>query len=233
MILSTASYEDIFKAIVSDEEKVYFWWEKLYQKNYRRFQEQLDKDIMVMWVYFTHPQSKNRYLFWYVTTPLRYVLDKDNVTGGHVLVVSDFNDRNFYISSAKSRPGFIYHMTSHFLKRYRERFLGNTDAPTEEVLSLYLYRNIKYSVSIENQEMSLRPDSDPDTRSLLIPDGVVFVAVKGLALRNGTSVIVFRCKTFVSRSILNEKQLDYLDQVAEEKRAEEIRRLLNIVEEEI
>lgn len=237
MVLPDSFYDDVFYAMADDEEKVGYYWKKLYKQKTDKFPKyfknhgkySLDETI-VDWIHFTHPVSRNKYLLWYTSTPRRILWDRLDVSGGAVLIVEEYDDRNFYISTGKARPRFVYHITSHFLKRYRERCLMDDVLPTEEVLIRYIDRNMHNTVSIENNEITVIPVDDPNTHSVLAHDGVVFIQSGKLIPTDDLPIFVFRCKTIVSQSIFNEKQEQYIKKLTRELHEKEVRAFLNIKE---
>ena len=179
---------------------------------------------MYLWDYWTHPVSKNKYLFWYVTTPSLFLRDKMHVSGGYLLVVNDFADRDFFFCTGRDKGRFLLHVTAHFVKRYRERFLCDNNAYTEDVLVKYFHRNGGFDVELDPNEVNYHGERDSLTYSSLVPDGVVYFQMGKDTSTADSGVIVMRYKTFVSKDLLNERQEKHIQVVA---RAHLVEKLLN------
>ena len=207
MILPTSTYREVHNAFIQENEKVGYWWVKVYSQIYKRFYTKLKQGQLYLWEYWTHPVSRNKYLFCYATSRSQILRDKTDASGQALLVVDDFANRDFYYST----PGILLHITSHFIKRYRERCLHDDSVPTEEVVARYLHRNIGSFLELDPDNLNYQGERDEMTYNILVPDGVVYFQIGKDSSEGMKDVIVIRYKTFVSESLLNEEQKKEVD----------------------
>lgn len=236
MVLPTSTYAEVFDAISLEQQKVDYYWHKNGKKASRELVKQIDEDLMVTYEYLVCPQSRNKYLLWYATTRKRYILDRLDLTGGALLVVEAFNDRDFFFTDGHADLRWLLHITSHFVKRYRERYLKDERATTEKVIATYLFRNGKEVLDLDPDETNFQGKREDGTYTSLVNDGIIYIEMfkyrYGDNRNHDDGVIALRYKTFVSRSQLNEKQANHIQEKMEELKEEHIRELLNIPKKE-
>lgn len=236
MVLPTSTYAEIFDAVALENEKIEYYWRKNGKKASKELAEQFDQNLMVTFEYHVCPQSRNKYLLWYATTPERYARDRLDLTGGNLLVVESFNDRDFFFTDGPADFRWLLHITSHFVKRYRERFLKDDSTTTEKVIATYLYRNGSDFLDLDPDETNVQERREENTYTNLVKDGIIYIELNKYLYKKESSdnegVVVLRYKTFVSRFQLNEKQTNHVKEKVKELKDEYLRQLLNIPKKE-
>lgn len=233
MILPNSTYQEIYQTITQEEEKVIYYLHKnlksVSQEMYDRIKD--NSEIIICWKYYTNPQSKNKYLLWYATTFMRFIKEEKDLTCGALLVSNDYSDRNFYFSTRDNKYNVVLHITSHFLKRYRERCLKDDSLTTEEVIATYFFHNGRTFAMLDVNQASIVPIDEKDS-AILVPEGIVYAEIGVAAGQSEKNVTVIRYKTFVSVTMLNEQQDEHVKSVSkdelEKNMQKKIKRLLNI-----
>ena len=232
MILPGATYSDIYKAITDEEDKVQYYWQKQAKKIIKEFYSQLNRDPMVAYTYYVNPKSRNKYLLWYATTPLRFVRNNEDIFGGMFLVVDDFTERDFYFTTGKDNCAFLLHVTSHFVRRYRERNLRDDKLKTETVLATYVFRNGSDFLQLDPDETNISKEKDARTFTNLVKDGIIYFQCGKDMLDQKKELVIIRYKTFVPHSALNDKQKSHIQERVREINEIHIKNLLNIPDNE-
>lgn len=214
MILSTDNYEEIYRQMKREKEKVDYYLHKEKDKVFKKF----NKDAKAPDVYYktiTMQESKNKYLLYYYAMTYNEVRNNAcffgsllmlNDNDGNLLTVGlrriHVTDENF--KNCTNRLHSLYMFTGHFYSRYRERFL-KTDVPTLELVATFSGRNMGYFNKLDYENMILDKNKQKDGAIYGLDDGLSIANEKVLDIDN-CPVLVLKNKTFLSRDILKENQ---------------------------
>ena len=112
--------------------------------------------------------------------------------------------------------------TSHFLQRYNERCLHNSNLTPNKIAGLYLLRNIHHMVPIEiNEKINKNIDKhgDYNKHGVYVPDGFCFTKAAlqykpsedGIKEHDEVFAVMYLYTTFVSNSELSDTQKEAID----------------------
>ena len=200
MFTSTMTYEEIYQAISDEMHDVYDHYEKVVKPKMDRFLKTRNRFPARMSIEWQHPNTHNTYHYYVQSNrkaqwknPFMSILcEYERNYGKELLIV---------IPNLQKKELLLHVFTSHFYKRYGERFMnGETDY--YRIVSQYLIRNTK-SASMGKECVSLREQQEEvpgyDKEAMLTLDGL------GLGLRSkNRNIIIY--KTFISFDKLHDSQ---------------------------
>ena len=168
------------------------------------------------------PKSKNIYFTTYSYNSRRGFLT--HYSG----VFTDDNGKRLLISVEKSIDtkgnidDYLIVYTSHFLSRYRERLLNNSDISFDDLVKIFLSNEREgRELSHVSNELIRKSKPNEESFTLKTPNGCCF------GTRSG-SVIIFR--TFITDDMLKESQSNTLNNIEEEiKSSRDMKQLENIL----
>lgn len=211
MILENTPYWEVMRTIKDEMEKVSYFVNKT---NRLGFSAVFNDGANVYYKTYTHPQSKNTYMYWggRIVTPVRFTnLHGDNYRSGFCLLVNTSDGgRMVYCTGKMNDEGkkvdslLLY--TSHFFKRYRERAGLPDNMPTNELICNYFNRNTEY-MPLDYKQVSRRDDADGT--ALQNYDGVTLGRVMRIE-DDGYEFIMVKNNTFLPQSMLKPNQTDAL-----------------------
>ena len=134
MIVANMNLHEVYDTLMSEMPKLEWKRDVLSPKAHKEMERSLHFKNYVMYDYKI-PSSNNQYIiYFYRENPFRPVLS------GFLCVLFDGSKR-FIIKWTDWRKPAIHVYTSHFLQRYKERFLKQPDLTANEVAVRFLSRN--------------------------------------------------------------------------------------------
>ena len=162
---------------------------------------------------YTHPKSKNSYLYWggRIVTPLVFQnIGHNNFRAGAALVVNNSDGGRTVYCLGKKNTGngivptlMIY--TGHLLSRYRERYNYPDSMHPNELICNFLNRNSEL-IPLDYAQFSEK--EHPNGTALQGHDGIILGSE--LHFTEPYEFYVVRNNTFVPQSLLKGKQADAL-----------------------
>lgn len=207
MILENTPYKVIIKTMHEEREKVRFFVEKESNKICKMHY----RDSLVYYSTYTHPVSKNTYMFWggKIVTPAYFQkIGNKNFRAGSCLMINHSSGERSVISLGKKNLGtgevvdamIIY--TGHFFSRYRERAGYPSSIPTNELISTYFIRNCEY-IPLDYEQVSKRKmDGGVAAQNY---DGIS-LGTECLIEEDGYKFYVLKNNTFLPKTLLKENQ---------------------------
>lgn len=200
MILSTMTYEEIYRAISNEMPNVFAHFAKVEKPKVDRILKKATRFPQRISIEWTHPKSRNTYSYYIQSNRrsqwdnpfMRVCCEYEGKSGKELLIV---------VPNPHKKELLLQVFRSHFYERYGERFLkGETDY--RRIVAQYLIRNTKTRpmgkdcVSLKEQQEEV-PGFLKE--SMLSIDGL------GLGLKNEQgNIIIYR--TFVGLDQLFEEQ---------------------------
>ena len=136
MIVANMNLHEVYDTLMSEMPKLEWKRDVLSPKAHKEMERSLHFKNYVMYDYKI-PSSNNQYIiYFYQEHPLEPIL------GGYLLVLFDGNKRFIIKWNEKGIPE-LHVLTSHFLQRYKERFLKQPDLTANDVAVRFLSRNNK------------------------------------------------------------------------------------------
>ncbi len=134
MIVANMNLHEAYANLMAEKSKLDWKRDSLLPKALKELQRKREFPGWVMYEY-TIPSSNNQYIiYFYVEHPY------GRVVADFLCVLFDDNKR-YIIKWTDSKTPEIHVLTSHFLQRYRERFLGDPTLSANDTAVRYLTRN--------------------------------------------------------------------------------------------
>lgn len=218
MILSTMTYEEIYREISHDFRDVLDYYKHTLKP---KVCKSAQKSHIYPWRkfdFYTHPKSHNKYVYFSIVKKHSLWESPETVTfceyegkyGKEIITVAIWKDRMTF------RPVIIISVfQAHFFKRYFERFIKNDQAEYDKI-AIFLARNA-YSLPLSSEAVSanelLKEEPGYLNAALLNLDGLCL----GKVSKENRNIIIY--KTFLPfdelHSIQNEKVLpEYIRMLA-------------------
>ena len=132
---------EVYANLMEEMPKLNWKRDALYSKAVNQIKKTTELPAFVMYDYKI-PSSNNQYIIYFYTEhqfgPGRQV--RATVLSGFLFVMFDNNKRFIIMWTEKGTPE-VHILTSHFLQRYKERFLKQPELTANEVAVRYLSRN--------------------------------------------------------------------------------------------
>lgn len=205
MLLSTMTYEQIYREIKNDFRDVHDYYEHTLKP---KVCKSALKSKLYPWRkfdFYTHPQSRNNYIYFSIVkkhslweTPECIVFcDYEGKYGKEIITIAIWKDRITF------KPTIIISVfQAHFFKRYFERFVKKNEAEIDKI-AIFLARNA-YSLPLSAEAVStnelLKDEPGYINTALLNIDGLCL----GKINNENRNIIIY--KTFLSFDMLNVKQ---------------------------
>jgi len=218
MILSTMTYEEIYREISHDFRDVLDYYKQTLKP---KVCKSAQKSRIYPWRkfdFYTHPKSRNKYVYFSIvkkhslweSPEVVNFCEYEGKYGKEIITVAVWKDRMTF------RPTIIISVfQAHFFKRYFERFIKNDQAEYDKI-AIFLARNA-YSLPLSSEAVSanelLKDEPGYLNAALLNLDGLCF----GKVSKDNRNIIIY--KTFLPfdelHSIQNEKVLpEYIRMLA-------------------
>lgn len=210
MILESTPYHAVIKTMKDENAKYMFFVEKESMK----IKKMRYHDRFTYYSIYTHPISKNTYMFWcgkIVTKTWFLKSGNHNMRSGACLMVNTSDGgRMVYCLAKKSDGGRIVDAmtvyTSHFFKRYRERCLKDDSMPTNDVISTFFVRNPEL-IPLDYKQVVRKWEKYKDCAALQVNDGIVMGTEKRYNV-DGHEFYVVENNTIISDTLLKDDQSD-------------------------
>lgn len=136
MIVSNMNLHEVYAHLLNEKSKLDWKRDALMQKATNELRKRRTFPAFSIYDYKI-PSSNNQYIiYFYLENPFTEVMS------GYLFVIFDENKRYIIKWSDAGIPE-IHILTSHFLQRYKERFLGMDEWTANEVAVAYLSRNFR------------------------------------------------------------------------------------------
>ena len=226
MITSSMSYSEMIGHLISDLPKVHYWAKKFLPKVIKDFRKELRLPLWRIEVY-KQPETGNEFLISYYAENV-YQKEEPIVMIG--LVFWD-SDKRFILSYQKaeykhsSKHEFVetpllYVFTRHFIKRYNERFLKNDFLTANEIIGIFLCRNLLFTPVDINKDINKNIDNynSNASKGFKVRDGFCFTMChfEGFSpdenrVNDRIDTLCFVFTTFESFDELKNVQIDAID----------------------
>ncbi len=134
MIVANMNLHEVYKNLTEEKTKLVWKRDSLFPKAIKEMRRQGSYPAWIMYDY-KMPSSNNQYIiYFYAEHPFGKVM------ADFLCVLYDDNKR-YIIKWTDTEIPEIHVLTSHFLQRYKERFLDNENLTANEVAVRYLTRN--------------------------------------------------------------------------------------------
>lgn len=209
MIFHDSKYEDIYRIMSRETEKVNYHGRKQNKRILRSFAGK-DTWPAIETAIYTVPESRNRYLLWYYcaaphTQPLSgsclFVETPDKGVMTFKLDSYSVTDKGKRYQSEKLQ---VYN--SHFFARYRERIMkGNTETPAR-LIARYYGRNASFMAQVPPRDIMLEPEKHNNASGWQVCDGLILGTKDKFRIPSGREIEVFRYNTILPHSMLKTNQ---------------------------
>jgi hypothetical protein len=134
MIVANMSLHEVYDTLMNEMQKLDWKRETLFPKAVKQINKRMSSYVMYD---YKIPSSNNQYIiYFYREHPF------GPVQSGYLCVLFD-DSKRFVIKWTDWRKPAVHVFTSHFLQRYKERFLKQPDLSANEVAVMFLSRNTK------------------------------------------------------------------------------------------
>lgn len=221
-------YSEMISHLKTDFPKVQYWAKKLLPKVVKEFCKEYKSPLCKV-VLYNMPESRNEFIISYYAEN-NYEKMRPTVMSGAIFWIDDKKRYvlTYQMSKYRHKPEheyvdtpLLYVFTSHFIKRYNERFLKDASLSANDIIGRFLCRN-KWFTPIEiNEEINRNIENyDPNTSiGYKVRDGLCFTCYgfEGeLSDDKNTSndrvdTICFVFTTFISAEELKSGQIEAID----------------------
>ena len=144
MIVSNMDLHEVYANLMSETSKLDWKRDALMQKATNELRKRRTFPAFSIYDYKI-PSSNNQYIiYFYLENPFTQVMS------GYLFVIYDDSKRYIIKWSSEGIPE-IHILTSHFLQRYKERFLGVAEWTANEVAVAYLSRNFRMRLTHQQE----------------------------------------------------------------------------------
>ena len=207
MILSTMTYEDIYREIKNDFQDVFNHYIKTFRPKVCKMAQKSSIYPWRKFDYYTHPSSRNKYVYF-------SIVNKHSSWAEPAVVMfcefeGKFGKEIITIAKGKEqitfRPALIINVfQAHFFKRYYERFIKDEQIEYNKI-AIFLARN-SYSLPLSSEAVSanelLKDEPGYFKTAMLTLDGVEL----GLQSKENRNIYIY--KTFVPFDEMFQKQYE-------------------------
>lgn len=233
MVTHSMTHIEVFNNILSDQKNFVYWIEKNAPKALKAFSKQF-KFPKFQIIDYEHQVSKNKYLLFFG------LQNQESSLEAKVFLVYCYENEKYFIDFgfspkyddiSKSQIAILSIYTSHFFKRYKERFLNDETLTIKDVIGNYFSRLTNINLLNINEDIinDYKEKYGEFSFAALTNNGLCLgehrvykselPCEKGKA--NEVAVNIFR--TFVSKDLLTKKQenalireeLEYYDRYME------------------
>ena len=194
---------EVYDTLMSEMPKLDWKREALSQKAHKQMDRRMSYQNYVMYDYRILSSNNQYVIYFYREHPLGPVLS------GYLCVLFDGTKR-FVIKWTDWRKPAIHVLTSHFLQRYKERFLKQPQLSANEVAVRFLSRNFKLKPMAVDERINkhIAQYGEFAGEGYLAPDGFCF-KLSGQELLEGTAPVgISFFTTFMPLADMSQSQLD-------------------------
>ena len=207
MLLSTMSYEEIYREILKDFRDVKVYYDVAIKE---KVCKSAQKSRIYPWRHFdfyTHPKSQNKYTYltiikkhaWWNNPEVTVFCEYEGERGKEIITMAPKKD----IMTSKYKL-VISVFQAHFFKRYYERFIKDEQAEQYKI-ALFLSRNagaLQLGSKIVSDNEQIKEDSECHNSGMLNLDGLCL----GKISKENPNIFIY--KTFIPLDRLYQKQFE-------------------------
>lgn len=207
MLLSTMSYEEIYRKILKDFRDVKEYYDVAIKA---KVCKSAQKSRIYPWRHFdfyTHPKSQNKYTYltiikkhaWWNNPEVTVFCEYEGERGKEIITMAPKKD----IMTSKYKL-VISVFQAHFFKRYYERFIKDEQAEQYKI-ALFLSRNagaLQLGSKIVSDNEQIKEDSECHNSGMLNLDGLCL----GKISKENPNIFIY--KTFIPLDRLYQKQFE-------------------------
>ncbi len=207
MLLSTMSYEEIYREILKDIRDVKEYYDVAIKE---KVCKSAQKSRIYPWRHFdlyTHPKSQNKYTYltiikkraWWNNPEVTVFCEYEGERGKEIITMAPKKD----IMTSKYKL-VISVFQAHFFKRYYERFIKDEQAEQYKI-ALFLSRNagaLQLGSKIVSENEQIKEDSECHNSGMLNLDGLCL----GKISKENPNIFIY--KTFIPLDRLYQKQFE-------------------------
>ena len=195
------SLREVYASLTDERRKLDWKRDALIPKAIREIQR---NGVLPAWVMYDYkvPSSNNQYvIYFYVEHP------SSGMTGDYLSIVFD-NHQRFILKWIDGDVPEIHVLTSHFLQRYKERFLKDPALSANEVAVRYFSRNQHmHPIQIDKQiNKHIDRHGEYAGEGFLVPDGFCFKLSGEERYDDGKTIRVSMFTTFMRTSDMSDSQ---------------------------
>lgn len=222
MIVASMKYKEMYDALEKDVSKLQIWIDKTMPKSIRFFEKQLSFPQWHIEEY-EHQDSHIKYVIFFYAGTRNEIKNPHYTSYGVVffenhryVVQGTFSDYQHTPKCQLIRLPQINAYTSHFLKRYNERFLHKKTLSPNEIAGLFLIRNPFPMPIMLNEDVNknYKEHGEHNDRGMRVPDGFCFtqtdidvhVSEDGIHEHDKVDAILVLYTTFMNESEMSDTQ---------------------------
>jgi len=195
------SLHEVYAHLMEEKRKLDWKCNTLLPKAVKEIRQQ---GVLPAWVMYDYkvPASNNQYIiYFYAAHPYAQLV------AGSLCVLFD-NNKRFVIKYTDTQIPEIHVLTSHFLQRYKERFLENPELSANEVAVRYFTRNnmMKPMAIDERINKHIRQYGEYAGEGFLVPDGFCFKLSGEETSDEGTTIRLSLFTTFMPTTDMSDTQ---------------------------
>jgi len=192
---------EVYAHLMDEKRKLDWKRDSLTPKAIKEFQRKGTYPAWLMYDY-TVPASNNQYIiYFYAGLPFRSIM------ADYLCVLFDDNKR-YVIKWTDTKIPEIHVLTSHFLQRYKERFLDDPDLSANEVAVRYLTRNSEMRPMPIDERINkhIEQYGEYAGEGFLVPDGFCFKLSGEEKRTDGSRIRISLFTTFMCTADMSESQ---------------------------
>ncbi len=201
MIVSNMNLHEVYRNLMEEKSKLEWKRDTLFPKAMKEIRRQ---GMFPAWVMYDYklPSSNNQYVIYFCAEhPF------GRITADFLFVLYDDNTR-YIIKWTDTAIPEIHVFTSHFLQRYKERFLDNSALTANEVAVRYLTRNNVMKPMVIDERINRRIDryGEYAGEGFLVRDGFCFKLSGEEKKDDGSLIRISMFTTFMPTADLSKTQ---------------------------
>ena len=203
MIVANMNLHEVYANLMADKSKLDWKRDALFPKAAKELLRQGEFPVWVTCDYKL-PSSNNQYIIYFYAEQ-----SQGPILGDYLCVMFDGSKR-FVIKWTKTTVPEIHVLTSHFLQRYKERFLMNPDMNADEVAVRYFTRNRDLRPIAVDERVSKRiaEYGEYAGEGFLVRDGFCFKLSGEEKMEGETPIRISFFTTFMPLSEMSDTQRD-------------------------
>ncbi len=201
MIVSNMNLHEVYKNLMEEKGKLEWKRDTLFPKAIKEIRR---KKVFPAWVTYDYklPSSNNQYIIYFlVEQPFGRII------ADFLFVLYDDNTR-YIIKWTNTKVPEIHVFTSHFLKRYKERFLGDEELTANDVAVRYFARNnvMKPMMIDERINKRIKKYGEYAAEGFLVRDGFCFKLSGEEKKEDGSVIRISLFTTFMPTTDMSDTQ---------------------------
>ena len=199
MIVANMNLHEVYDTLMEEMPKLDWKRESLHSKAIK----EMERSMCFQCLYdYKIPSSNNQYIIYFYRTHLFAP-----VQSGYLCILYDGSKR-FVIKWTDWRSPAIHVFTSHFLQRYKERFLKQPEMTANEVAVMFLSRNSEMKPMAVDERINKHIEKYGEFagEGFLVPDGFCFKLSGKETLEGKAPVGISFFTTFMPLSEMSDTQ---------------------------